>query len=104
MGDNNIIVKDVMLLDEDTCLTLSELCHACNIHADWVIELIDEGVIEPVRSGDKWRFSGSHIGRVQVIRNLQRDLNVNLAGAALALELLDEINRLRNRLRILDFD
>lgn len=104
MVDTNIIVKDTVLLDEETCLTLSELCHACNIHADWVIELIDEGVIEPVRSGDKWRFSGSNIRRVQVIRNLQRDLNVNLAGAALALELLDEINRLRNRLRVLDLD
>ena len=37
----------------------------------------------------------------RVIR-LQHDLRVNLAGAALALDLLDEIDQLRARLRALD--
>ena len=34
--------------------------------------------------------------------NLQRDLDINPAGAALALELLDEIDHLRERLRTLE--
>jgi chaperone modulatory protein CbpM len=104
MANSNINPNHALLLDEDHFLTLSELCQACGIHADWVIQLVDEGVIDPVQSGHNWRFSGSSVRRIQVIRHLQRDLEVNLAGAALAIELLDEISRLRNRLSVLEID
>ena len=104
MAKSNMTVVDSLLLDEDACMTLSELCRACNIHAEWVIELVDEGIIDPVQTGRNWQFSGNCVRRIQVIRHLQRDLNVNLAGAALAVELLDEINRLRSRLKILELD
>jgi chaperone modulatory protein CbpM len=46
----------------------------------------------------RWRFSGTHLRRATVALRLQRDLGVNLAGAALALELLDELDTLRARL------
>lgn len=86
-------------LDETPLLTLGELCRACTVHAEWVIELVDEGVITPVgRERASWRFYGASLRRVQVVRRLQRDLGVNLAGAALALELMEEIEALRARL------
>lgn len=104
MSDTDIGVNDNLLLDEETRLTLSELCRACNIHAEWVIELVDEGVIDPIHLDNNLQFPGNSVRRIQVIRHLQRDLDVNLAGAALALELLDEISRLRSRLNILELD
>jgi len=39
--------------------------------------------------------------RVQTTLRLQRDLEVNLAGAVLALELLDEIKQLRQQVAFL---
>jgi chaperone modulatory protein CbpM len=39
---------------------------------------------------------------VRITRNLQRDLGVNTPGAALALELLEELEQLRARLRRLE--
>jgi chaperone modulatory protein CbpM len=39
------------------------------------------------------------VRRVRCALELKRDLGVNWAGAALALELLDELNSLRARLR-----
>ena len=84
------------LLDERAVFTLHELCRACGVHAELVIEMVEEGVLEP-RGGtpSEWRFAGSAVTRAQKALNLARDLRVNLPGAALALDLLEEIEKLR---------
>lgn len=92
-----------VLLDEDFHLTLGDLCRACQISAEQVLALVEEGVIEP--AGDepgRWRFQGVSIRRVRCACRLSRDLGINLAGAALAVELLEEIEQLRARLRRLE--
>jgi chaperone modulatory protein CbpM len=94
-----------LLLDEECLLTLGELSRACRVHAEWIVELVEQGIIEPRgRELRHWRFSGSSLGQVMRVQRLQRDLGVNLAGAALALDLLDEIRALRNRLAIIERD
>lgn len=92
-----------LLLDDDCSLTLSELSRACMVHAEWVIELVNEGILEP-RGGDAlhWRFSGPSLQRAFTVMRLQRDLGINLAGAALVLDLMDELGELRARLQRLD--
>jgi len=88
------------LLDEEIKLTLGEVCRACQLPAERLIELVDEGVIEPLgRDPSHWRFRGVSVRRVRCAQRLEQDLGVNLAGAALALDLLDELERLRVRLR-----
>ena len=88
-----------IILEEQTALTLAELSHACAVRAEFIVELVEEGVISPQgREPHRWRFSGTHLRRATVALRLQRDLGVNLAGAALALELLDELDTLRARL------
>ena len=104
MTGKQLITLDGVLLNEDGCVTLAELCRACDIHAEWVMALVDEGILDPVDRKPTWRFSGNSLRRAMTIKHLQRDLQVNLAGAALALDLLDEINRLRNRLSVLELD
>lgn len=92
-----------VVLDERCVLSLGELCRTCEVHADWLIELVEEGVLEPEgRVPADWRFSGVCVQRVQVVQRLQRDLGVNLAGAALALELMNELETLRARLAVLE--
>lgn len=87
------------LLDEQAELTLDELCRACAAQADLLLELVEEGVIVPSgRAPEAWRFSGVHLRRARVAIRLQRDLGVNLAGAALALQLLDELDTLRGQI------
>ena len=93
------------LLDEQTMLSLSELCHACSSHAEWVIALVDEGVLEPIgHPQSQWQFSAISLKKVNTAMRLQQDLDINLAGVALALNLIDEIETLRARLRRLDTD
>ena len=88
-----------VLLDETIELSLSELCTACARHTEWIIELVDEGILEPVGAErSQWRFPTVSLQRALTTSRLQNDLGINLAGVALALELLDEIDTLRARL------
>ncbi|WP_421954953.1 chaperone modulator CbpM [Polaromonas sp.] len=87
------------ILEDQTELTLQDVCRACAAQVDLVIELVQEGVLTPSGSAPaQWRFTGVHMHRATVALRLQRDLGVNLAGAALALELMDEMDELRAQL------
>jgi len=88
-----------VLLDDSIELTLGELCSACDRHAEWIIELVEEGILEPFGSKtNQWRFPAVSLQRAQTALRLQNDLGINLAGVALALDLLDEIDNLRAQL------
>lgn len=82
-----------VVLNSRTTFTVSEFCRACGAEHALVIEMVDEGIIEPLAGGNDWRFSGNSLVRAQRALRLVRDLDVNWAGAALALDLLEEIDR-----------
>jgi chaperone modulatory protein CbpM len=85
-----------VLLDDSVELSLAELCTLCRITEELVVEIVAEGIVEPSGgSRAEWRFSGIATARVQRVVRLQRDFGVNLPGAALALDLIDELARLR---------
>jgi chaperone modulatory protein CbpM len=91
------------LLDEDVEMTLEQLCRACELSEKEIIELVEQGIIDPMGPEPaEWRFVSVSLRRVRITRNLQRDLGVNAPGAALALELLEEIEELRSRLQQLE--
>ena len=91
------------LLEEDVEMTLGELSRSCQVPADRVIELVEYGVVEPAGGEPgRWRFRGISVRRVHRALRLERDLGVNVAGAALALDLLEEIEQLRTRLQRLE--
>lgn len=88
-----------MIIDEETELSLNELCKACSSSAEWIIELVEEGALEPIGyQQTQWRFSGNNLQRAYTAMRLQRDLGLNLAGIALALDLLEKIETLESRL------
>jgi len=99
-NDNREMEFSICILEEQTQLTLADLCRACAVHAERIIELVDAGVLEPQgREPAHWIFAGASLHRARKALRLQRDLGIDLVGAALALELLDEIDTLRTRLR-----
>ena len=80
-------------------MSLSDLCEVCTVTSERVVQLVDEGLVEPEgREPAEWRFSGRSVRRVVVAERLSRDLRLNVAGAALVLDLLDEVKQLRQRL------
>ena len=99
MNDDLLTLLSGDLLEEDVELSLAQLCHSCRLSAEQVVELVDQGVIEPSgRDPVSWRFQGISLRRVHFARRMRTDLGVNAPGAVLALDLLDELERLRARL------
>ena len=86
------------LISPEAEFTVEDLCRSCMLQSDYVVALVQEGVLE-VHGEDltQWRFRISSFRRVRTAMRLQHDLGVNLAGAALALELLDRIAELEHR-------
>jgi chaperone modulatory protein CbpM len=83
-------------------MTVDELCRICAVHRDYVVQLVQEGVIAPSTGNaiSTWRFASFHVQHAKIATRLQRDLGVNMEGAALALQLLDELQTLRAQMTV----
>ena len=97
-SDRDVLIGDV--LEGGYVFTVEELCEKCFLAHEQVLEMVHEGVLDPdAETPGEWRFTYGSVRRVFTAQRLQRDLGVNLAGAALALELLDRLDELEQRLR-----
>jgi chaperone modulatory protein CbpM len=83
------------VVEDEVEMSLDQLCRACDARSDLVMQLVEHGVLEVRSERDGWVFVGASLRRTRVAVRLMSDLEVNASGAALALELLDEIARLR---------
>ena len=102
---NSLSQHNICILEEHAQLTLDDLCCACSATAEQIIELVDVGVLEPKGIEPAfWNFDGTSLNRARVALRLQRDIGIDLVGAALALELLDEIKLLRARLNTVSIE
>lgn len=94
-----------VIVEDSVQFTLVELSVACHADTTQVVALIEEGVITPSGgSVEPWRFDGVVLPRARAAVRLMRDLELNAAGTAVALDLLAEIERLRARLRHFEAD
>lgn len=91
-----------IVLDWEEALSLAELARACRVDANWVVQLVEVGVLAE-RSGEPstWRFRGADLVRARDAQRLQHDFDANLEVVALMLDLMDEVRRLRGRLHSL---
>ncbi len=100
MKDEEISALSGVVMDETQAVSLAELCHCCSLSAEQIVSMIEQGIVEPIESRvtiSHWQFSGESVLRIQTAIRLKSDLGVNLAGAALALDLLDEVKSLRQQ-------
>ncbi len=96
---NNSIEITSVLVDDRIELTIEDICQSCKVDKSAIVELIEQGIVEPItRQAQSWRFSAVALPRIAQALRLQRDFELNSAGVALALDLLAEIEMLKNRL------
>lgn len=90
---------EVEILDTRPRYTLRELCERCAINAETVVSFVEFGIVTPEgHSMAQWRFSAQSLSRLNRALRLQRDLEVNLPGLALVLDLLDRIEDLEQQM------
>ena len=87
------------LIDE-AALTLEELARACAVERDWVIERLESGLLaDGRRYVASQRFTSRDLTRARRLRRVERDFEAEPELAALVADLLEEVERLRARLR-----
>ena len=100
---NKRLIPVSEVLDETIELTLTELSQRCVCKTEFIIEMVQEGVLEPQgERPEEWQFKGPDLVRLRRAIRLQQDLDVNLPGVALAMDLIEELEELRARLRQLE--
>ncbi|MBU1360659.1 MAG: chaperone modulator CbpM [Gammaproteobacteria bacterium] len=88
-------------VDAPHLLAAVELAHACGAGVDWVVQLVEVGIIEvrvPAERPDDWSFQSFDLQCALAARRLERDFGVGLDAAALILDLQHEVRRLKARL------
>lgn len=84
-----------------TVLSIDDLCRLCAVERTYIVELVEEGVLSVVAvETAEWRFGGAALRRARLALRLQRDLQINLPGVALALQLMEELDELRRELNV----
>jgi chaperone modulatory protein CbpM len=85
----------VTIIDNDNLLTFEEICRATHAESDLIIQLIEYQIIHPKgASQTTWQFDHACLKRARLARNFYYDLEVNLAGVALLLDMLEKIEAL----------
>jgi chaperone modulatory protein CbpM len=99
MADHNQPPASGDLVTKTPELTLADLCENCGLTEELIATYVSEGIIEP-QGSDKmqWRFSRIALIKVHRAVRLERDLGLNAAGVALALDLMDQVDELKRRL------
>jgi chaperone modulatory protein CbpM len=87
------------ILEESAELTVKDLSRMCAVDERHIVEFVEEGVLNVVEiNTSEWHFTGAALRRARLALRLERDLELNLAGVALALQLMEELEHLRREL------
>jgi chaperone modulatory protein CbpM len=100
MNQMNTTWIEASVVENEIHMSIVELSHAARTPQELIMAWVSEGVLSPVGSSpEDWRFSGDSLRRAKTAAHLTHDLELNVPGVALALDLLDEIAQLRARLK-----
>jgi chaperone modulatory protein CbpM len=88
------------ILEESADLTVKDLSRMCAVDERHIVQYVEEGVLNVVEiNTTEWHFTGAALRRARLALRLERDLELNLAGVALALQLMEELEYLRREVR-----
>jgi chaperone modulatory protein CbpM len=100
MSPSDPVTLQGTLFDESALLTLQDLSRMCAVDEHHIVEFVEEGVLNVISIDSRWLFAGGALRRARLAVRLERDLELNLAGVALALDLMEELERLRRELQM----
>lgn len=85
-------------IDEEYVISQVEICARYSFEADELRDWIEHGLFPELDNVfTEVKYTQSMVNRLLQAQRLQRDLRVNVQGVVLALELMDEIKRLKQQ-------
>lgn len=84
---------------EEEGLTVEEVALRSGVPPSFVHRLLELGIIEYKGRFNEPRFSCTVVPKIRRIVRLRRDLGINWAGLGLIMDLLDEIDYLRRKIK-----
>ncbi len=77
-------------------LSLAECSQLMEVSTECLVEIVEHGIVEPDSPRpEQWRFDTAALGRLRQAMRLQHELHLDWQAVAVALDLLDEVSRLR---------
>ena len=99
---SNKTITAGILVDDASTFSYLEVCETYQITENELIDMLEYGLFEVQSNHIKnVQFDQKMLSKVQTACRLQRDLEINLPGVVLVLELLDELASIRDELNIL---
>ena len=98
MGDNQILTG--VLINEETTISWTEVRQQYNVSEEILVEMMEYGLFNVDITITK-PIDQKTMKRILSACRLQQDLALNVPGVVLVLELLDELEEVRNELSIL---
>ncbi len=84
-----------VLIETDNGLSLTELCQAVQADNELIIQMVEFRLLKPQgQSPDDWQFDSECLRRAKTAISFYHDLDINLSGIALALDLIGQVHDL----------
>ncbi|SDU25343.1 chaperone modulatory protein CbpM [Pseudomonas pohangensis] len=81
-------------------MNVLEFCQCTSLPQAWLVEIVEEGILQPRgASPEQWLFDEQALATARRALRLRQDLELEWAAIALALQLLDELEQLREENR-----
>ena len=95
---NHKQIQEAEVLDA-SAFSAEDIARACGMRVDWVQERVEAGVLQVNAATGEWRFDSATLVRARRIARLEADFDADPQLAALAADLMEEVQNLRRRLR-----
>ena len=91
-----MIERTTEVLIDDDGLTLDELAIVCAVSCEWIERHVEGGLLEvPVPGAGTMRFTSMQLLRARRLADIERTFEANDELAALVVDLIEEVDRLR---------
>lgn len=100
---SSLTVLATVSINHDNPIAAQDLARACGADINWVVELVEVGIVQGERAGPQagdWYFYSTDLQCALEARRLERDFGVELEAAALILDLQHEVRRLKAALQV----
>ncbi|WP_124948858.1 chaperone modulator CbpM [Sulfuriferula thiophila] len=89
----------------DIKLNLADLAHSCSVSQEWIVERVQAGLLCTLpMNADKASYSSAELTRARRLLNIERSFDANPELAALVVDMMEEIERLRGQVSRIDND